>query len=141
MGDAPYFVVHLRSQYFEGFVWFLVDTGASRTTLLNRDVHLLNVPVNQLTTKKPVSGIGGIVSSFIVSDVKLTLPTQPSDYILSQDIALIQHDTSHLNPTERTHLMRLPSAIGRDVINQFQLSYVSKASGHSPLFCLFPSKH
>ena len=27
IGDAPYFAVHLRSAYFQGLVWLLVDTA------------------------------------------------------------------------------------------------------------------
>ena len=36
--DVPYFAAHLRFQGFEGVIWFFADTGAARTTLLDRDV-------------------------------------------------------------------------------------------------------
>ncbi len=44
IGDAPYFAAHVRSEQFEGMVWLLADTGASRTTLLDRDVRRLGIP-------------------------------------------------------------------------------------------------
>lgn len=37
IGDAPYFALHLRATHFQGLVWMLADTGASRTLLLDRD--------------------------------------------------------------------------------------------------------
>lgn len=43
IGDAPYFAARIRSAYFQGLVWLLADTGASRTTLLDRDVRLLGI--------------------------------------------------------------------------------------------------
>ncbi|MBI3329852.1 MAG: hypothetical protein HYZ81_24485 [Nitrospinae bacterium] len=48
VGDAPYFASHLRSTHFQGLVWFLADTGASRTTLLDRDARLLGIPTQAL---------------------------------------------------------------------------------------------
>jgi len=48
IGDAPYFSTHLRSAYFQGLVWFLADTGASRTTLLDRDVRLFHMSPDKL---------------------------------------------------------------------------------------------
>ena len=48
IGEAPYFAIHLRSTHFQGLVWFLADTGASRTTLLDRDVRLLGIPIEVL---------------------------------------------------------------------------------------------
>ncbi len=48
IGNAPYFAVHLRSIHFQGLVWLLADTGASHTTLFDRDVKLLNIPAAAL---------------------------------------------------------------------------------------------
>ena len=67
IGDAPYFAARLRSSHFQGMVWLLADTGASRTTLLDRDVALLGIPAKALeATSLPVVGIGGSVRSFLV---------------------------------------------------------------------------
>jgi len=70
IGDAPYFPVHLRHEEFEGMVWLLADTGASRTTLLDRDLGLLNPPSEALAPAPlPAVGIGGSVRSFVLPDV------------------------------------------------------------------------
>jgi len=48
IGDAPYFAVHIQSVHFHGLVWLLADTGASRTTILDRDVRLLGIAAEAL---------------------------------------------------------------------------------------------
>jgi hypothetical protein len=59
IGDVPYFAAHLRTRHFQGLVWFLADTGASRTTLLDRDVKLLGIPAQSLDPALlPIVGIG-----------------------------------------------------------------------------------
>ncbi len=76
IGDAPYFAVHLRSAYFQGLVWLLADTGASRTTILDRDVKLLGIPAEALEPALlPIVGIGGSVRSFLIRDVKTATGT------------------------------------------------------------------
>ena len=68
IGDAPYFAVHLRSAQVQGMVWILADTGASRTTLLDRDVRLMDIAVKALEPALlPIVGIGGSVRSFLAS--------------------------------------------------------------------------
>jgi len=64
IGEAPYVAVHLRSVHFGGLAWMLVDTGASRTTLLDRDVAFLSIPPAALEpTMLPIVGVGGSVRS------------------------------------------------------------------------------
>lgn len=80
IGDAPYFAVHLSSTYFHGLVWFLLDTGASRTTLLDRDSRLLNIPSGVLVPSSlPIVGIGGSVRSFLIQQVEITLGSDEGD--------------------------------------------------------------
>ena len=87
IGDAPYFAVHIRSVHFHGLVWLLVDTGASRTTILDRDVRLLGIPAEALEPAAlPIVGIGGSVRSFMVRDVEITLASDEGDRILRQDL-------------------------------------------------------
>jgi len=69
IGDSPYFPIHLRSEHFQGLVWLLADTEASRTTLLDRDVRLLGIPATALEPASvPLVGIGGSVRSFLARD-------------------------------------------------------------------------
>ncbi len=123
IGDAPYFAVHLGSPYFQGLVWFLADTGASRTTLLDRDVRLLGIPAEALDPALlPIVGIGGSVRSFLVRDLEITLASDESAITLQQDLWVVQHDLEQLPPEEVSRILRLPSVLGRDVINRFHFT-------------------
>ena len=123
IGNAPYFAAQLRSAYFEGLIWFLADTGASRTTLLDRDVRLLSISAAALDPALlPMVGIGGSVRSFVVRDVEITLAADKDDVIQRQDLWVVQHDLERLPPEEVARLLRLPSVLGHDVINQFHFT-------------------
>jgi len=123
IGDAPYFPAHLRSAYFQGFVWLLADTGASRTTLLDRDVRLLGIKAENLEPALlPIVGIGGSVRSFLVRDVEVALVADEGDVVYRQDLWVVQHDLSQLPPEEVSRILRLPSVLGRDLINRFHFS-------------------
>jgi hypothetical protein len=123
IGDAPYFAAYLRSAHFQGLVWILADTGASRTTLLDRDAKLLNVPTEALEPALlPIVGIGGSVRSFLLRDVEITWTSDKGDVVLRQDICVVQHDLEQLPPDEVSRILRLPSVLGRDLINQFHFT-------------------
>ena len=101
IGDAPYFPVHLRSVHFQGLVWLLADTGASRTTLLDRDVKLLGIADHTLEPASlSIVGIGGSVRSFLIRDVEITLASDEGDVALRQDVWVVQHNLRQLPPDE-----------------------------------------
>lgn len=59
IGDSPYFPVRFGRKGFEGMVRLLTDTGASRTTLLDRDVRLLGIPPRIWNWRRfPLSALG-----------------------------------------------------------------------------------
>ncbi len=123
IGDAPYFPVHLRHEEFEGAVWLLADTGASRTTLLDRDVGLWGLPSEALAPALlPTVGIGGSVRSFVLRDVEITFASDKGDFIVRQELWVVQHDLDKLPPEEVARILRLPSVLGRDIINRFRLT-------------------
>ncbi len=124
IGDAPYFAVRLRSEYFQGIVWFLADTGAARTVLLDRDGRLLGVPKAALEPASlPIVGIGGSVRSFLLRDVELTFASDEGDVVMHQDIWLVQHDLEALPSDEVSRILRLPSVLGRDIMNRFEFAF------------------
>jgi hypothetical protein len=123
IGDAPYFAVHLRSAYFQGLVWLLADTGASRTTILDRDVKLLGIPAEALEPALlPIVGIGGSVRSFLIRDVETALASEKGDVVIRQDLWIVQHDLDQLPPEEVSRILRLPSVMGRDFLNRFHFT-------------------
>jgi len=123
IGDAPYFTVRLRSAHFQGLVRLLADTGASRTTLLDRDVRLLGIQDEILEPALlPIVGIGGSVRSFLVGDVEFTLASDNGDVVQLQDLWVVQHDLSQLAPEEVLRILRLPSVLGHNLINRSSFS-------------------
>lgn len=123
VGDAPYLAAHLRSKQFHGLIWLLADTGASRTTLLDRDVRLLGISTGALVPSLlPIVGIGGSVRSFLVKEVEITLASDEGDFVLQQDLWVVQHDLEQLPPEEVARILRLPSVLGRDLINRFHFT-------------------
>jgi hypothetical protein len=122
VGDAPYFAAHVRVGQFEGVVWLLADTGASRTTLLDRDVSRLGIPPAALEPASlPMIGVGGSVRSFVLRDVKLTFVSDEGETVLQQDVWVAQHDLDRLPAEEVARILRIPSVMGRDLINRFRL--------------------
>ena len=123
IGDTPYFPVRLGRGAFEGMVWLLADTGASRTTLLDRDVRLLSLPSEVLELAPlPIVGIGGSVRSFMLRDVEVTFASNEGDFVMRQDSWVVQHNLDLLPPEEVARILRLPSVMGRDVINHFRFT-------------------
>ncbi len=120
IGDAPYFMVKIRLAQFEKRVQLLADTGAARTTLLDRDVDQLGIPATLLEPASlPVVGVGGSVRTFMLRDVELTLESDEGDVGLRQNVWVVQHELDRLPPEEVARMMRLPSVMGRDVINRY----------------------
>ena len=114
-GDAPYFGVRLRCGSFQGRVWMLADTGATRTTLLDGDVRSLAMPAALLSaTVTQIVGVGGSVRSFQMRNVEIALASDQGDWIVHQDIYVVQHDLQQLSSTEAARILRLPSLLGRE---------------------------
>lgn len=123
IGDAPHFAVYLRSAGFEGMVWMLADTGASRTILLDRDVRTLRIPPTAFEPSTlPIVGIGGSVRSFSIPAVDVTWASDEGDLTERLELWVAQHDLDQLPPTEASRILRLPSVLGRDLLNRFRFT-------------------
>lgn len=106
-------------------VRFLVDTGASHTVILDKDAIRLGINYNRLHRYyQDFSGIGGTVETFVVKNVSLILKSK--DRVVSKlsiPIFVLRHPLHKLNRQERIRILRLPSILGRDVINKFKLIF------------------
>ena len=121
IADAPYFPVRLAGEGSEGMLWLLADTGAARTTLLDRDVRLLGLPSEALTPALfPTVGIGGSVRSFVLRDIEVTFTSDQGDFAVRQEASVVQHDLDRLPAEEVARILRLPSVMGRDLIHRFR---------------------
>jgi hypothetical protein len=122
VGAAPYFAAHVSTTRFHGLVWFLADTGASRTTILDRDFSLLRIPPEDLQPSPlPMVGIGGSVRAFSLRDVELVFAGDGGEHRIRHDLWVVRHDLERIPPEETARILRLPSVLGRDIINRFRL--------------------
>ncbi len=103
-------------------VQFLLDTGADRTCLHYPDVLMAGINPFRLRgfPKKSMNGIGGSADYFVVpADIKLFDSDQ--GYIVHR-ISLRIADISQLKAGD------IPSLLGRDVFNQYQMYYDPRRS-------------
>jgi len=113
----------------ERHVILLVDTGASVTTLLDGDAGRLGITIDYARNRlKPaphrVVGIGGAAETYVMEGVRLMLTSEEGMEVsetLNLHVAL--HDPRTLSNEERDLILRLPSILGRDVINRYCLHF------------------
>ena len=125
-GDSIFINAHLISSALkiDETIEFLIDTGASRTTLLDRDAIFLGVNYNKIPKyKQQVSGIGGTVETHSIPDASLIIKSGDYRKNFSMPVLVVRHPFEKMNETERIRILRLPSILGRDILNQFRLIY------------------
>jgi hypothetical protein len=120
--EAAYVVAVLECEalHIRDTIEFLVDTGASRTTICDKDVIRLGIDLSRLDKlSEGMLGIGGLVDTYVLKDVKLTFRRE--------------NEGSHLENFDRIYvlkhairderIMRIPSILGRDMLNKYALVY------------------
>lgn len=101
---------------------FLVDTGASMTILLDKDVEIMGLDVSRLKhADKPLGGIGGMVDTYIIDDARIVFETDEG--YISQDLTLFVgiHDLSRADEETKRRILTMPSLLGREIANKFDL--------------------
>lgn len=56
----------------------------------------------------------------MLRNVEIAFATSEGDFLLQQNIWVAQHDLDQLPPDEVSRILRLPSVLGRDIINRFR---------------------
>jgi len=120
--EAAYVVAVLESDFLRisETVEFLVDTGASRSTICDKDAVKLGINYNHLERfSDGMLGVGGVVDAYILRDVRL--------------IFRREDEKSHVESFERIYvlkhavlderIMRIPSILGRDMLNKYLFVY------------------
>jgi len=102
---------------------FLVDTGASRTTICDKDAIRLGIDFGRLERlSEGMLGIGGFVDTYVLRDVKLTFRREDEDiHVENFDRIYV---LKHAVLDER--ILRIPSILGRDMLNKHALAYDKK---------------
>lgn len=120
--EAAYVVAVLESEALGlcETVEFLVDTGASRTTICDKDAVRLGIDFGRLERlSEGMFGIGGLVDAYVLRDVKFTLRREDGkSHVENFDRVYV---LKHAVLDER--IMRIPSILGRDMLNKYMFVY------------------
>lgn len=128
-GGEPQVLVRVRVGDAQWPIWFLVDTGAARTTLLDGDLGLLGSHLGGLELlPNPIVGFGGPVSSFLLRQAELIFRATDGDYLLPHNLCAVQHEISRFPQPIASRILKLPSVLGRDIIDRFRFVY-ERATG------------
>lgn len=103
-------------------VCFHVDTGASSTILLDKDIHYLGIAVERLRkSERKVGGIGGLIQTYVIENTVLLFRAESGE-IVKETLNLLVgvHDLSKLSSEEKSLVIRMPSLLGRDIIYKYR---------------------
>jgi len=104
-------------------VHFHIDTGASATTLLDKDTYYLGINTRKLKkAERKIGGLGGLIETFVIEDTVLFFRAENGE-IIKENLRLLvgKHDLSKLSPEEKSLIIRMPSLLGRDIIYRYRL--------------------
>jgi len=104
-----------------GEVPFLIDTGASNTTLMPRDAKNLVIPIDKLEVAREIEGTTGTGKAFEIMGF-IAFRSKTHEYTFRTDLLIIEPTEVNLRtPTPR------PSLLGRDVVNRWCFLYDAQA--------------
>ncbi len=101
-------------------VEFLVDTGATKTTILDRDATALGIPyINLSRPKQPLLGLGGVVDTYVARDAEISFRAEGDieHKVQLPELLVVRHRKAD------TNIMRIPSVLGRGILNEYKLIY------------------
>ena len=104
---------------------FLIDTGASATTILDPDLERLGIDWNSLAkAPRPLGGIGGTVETRLISDGRLLFKTGSGETVTEKlTIYAAKHDQARLDRPSKQLVMQLPCLLGRDILQRYKVVY------------------
>ncbi len=106
-------------------VRLLIDTGASTTVILDRDLRRLGIDWDRLTKLEgQLAGIGGSVQTRLIEDGRLYFRTASGEFItVRSPVHVARHDLKTLGREARRMVMLLPSLLGRDIIEKYRFVF------------------
>ena len=104
---------------------FLIDTGASATTILDPDLERLGIDWTSLAkAPRPLGGIGGTVETRLISDGRLLFKTGSGETVTEKlTIYAAKHDQARLDRPSKQLVMQLPCLLGRDILQRYKVVY------------------
>jgi len=102
----------------EAPITFLVDTGASKTIISDKDAIRLGVDYDKLEKlEEGLIGIGGEVETFLMRDVDLRFKSESDTHKERLDMMLLRHKKLD------DKIKKIPSLLGRNILNKYSLTY------------------
>lgn len=92
---------------------FLFDTGADKSHLMPLDAQRCGIDYNVLQRTEPTTGVGGQMESYVES-AHVVFADNDELYIYSIELGI---------SPPAPDIMRIPSLLGRDVIDSWRVSY------------------
>lgn len=122
-------LLHHKKSHLMGNVDFLLDTGAAKTTISEKDARRLNINYDSLTrTDKVHIGVGGIVNVYLLKGVELLFKSDQG--IVKEkfdEIEVIKTPGSDQHSI--TAANRIPSLIGCDFLEERGYRLIFDLSG------------
>jgi hypothetical protein len=124
---APSIYSQIETRVIEGRqnLSFLIDTGASATTILDPDLERLGINWNNLAkAPRPLGGIGGTVETRLIEDGRLLFTTGSGETAVEKlTIHVAKHDQARLDRPGKQLVMQLPCLLGRDILQHYRVVY------------------
>jgi len=121
--EAPYVraVLICPSLGIRSPLTFLVDSGATRTAILDHDAQNLMIPYDKLTRQpQGAVGVGGMAEAFLMRAIDLVFQADSGSHVERLlTIQVLRHPTR--TERERHAVLALPSVLGRDFLNKYEL--------------------
>ena len=106
---------------------FLIDSGASMTILLDKDVKDSEVDLSKLKMmEKGVSGIGGTIRTHMIEDARIVFEVEEGFYERDLSLFVGIHNLSKMDKETQKSILVMPSLLGREVLNEFDLHYLPR---------------
>lgn len=124
--DIGFMNVHLVSEQagLDETIEFLVDTGSSRTVLLDKDALFLGIDYSKLKRfEQDLGGIGGSVETHVIEDSVLGFGSDEGMAEIELAVFVLKHPLEKIGRDEQIKILRIPSILGRDIITKFRLIF------------------
>ena len=108
-------------------VRFYIDTGASHTTIADRDARRIGIDYTKLA-KAPfqISGVGGLVDAYLLPECMVLFNFENSalaEYL--NTILVLKHDPK--TPEEERNVLEVPSLMGLDILKKYTVRFTNSS--------------
>ncbi|MBO3755320.1 MAG: hypothetical protein FGF53_10685 [Candidatus Brockarchaeota archaeon] len=104
---------------------FHIDTGASASIILDKDLRYLKLDVATLRkAERNVGGIGGVIDTRVIEDANLMFRIDDGSLYKERLKMLVgRHNLMSLDAESRRLVLVMPSLLGRDILRRYKLIY------------------